>query len=194
MILIPSASDRRPELDGHRRAAEADAFHVGGMRRREIGMVEQRRQEDRRARPAADVVRTHHLERMARVPAIDEVDVAAAAQRSEHGAEHPGGVRDRRAHQVGRVGHPSGHVLELAQHRAMVVDHTLRIARRAGRVGEHGDLVRGGDGQVDDRFERCELVPTDATDAVGRRRLVGAVAISLDHHVQAQTARGRSRR
>ncbi len=175
-----------PEFHRHRCAAEADAFHVRRVRRREIGVVEERRQEDRGARAAADVVGGHDVERVAGIPSVDDVDVTAASERAEHRAEHAGGVGDRRAHQGRPPGDPSVHVPQLAEHGAVVVDHTLRVAGGARRVGEHGDLVGRWGRQVAHRLERADGIPTDAADA-GRRGPIGAVA---DHHVDAQALGG----
>ena len=52
-------------------------------------MIEERGEEHRRPVPA-DAGFEHHLERMTRIPAVDEVDVRTDVYRPEHGADHPG--------------------------------------------------------------------------------------------------------
>ena len=100
------------EGHGHRRTAETDPFDLRGVLRSEVGVVQEARQEHRRTGSPADALLQHHLERMRRIPPVDQMDVLARDQWAEHGAEHPGRVGDRRAHQVGlsRV-HVGGHVL-----------------------------------------------------------------------------------
>ena len=70
---------------------------------REVGMVEDAREEHRRAGARADVGFEHDVEHARRVPAVDQVDVLAQLHRREHRAEHAGRVGDRRAHEVRRV-------------------------------------------------------------------------------------------
>ena len=82
------------ESDRHGRAAEADPVHQGGVVGREVGVVEEAREEHRCAGAGADARLEHHLERVGGIPAVDQVDVLARRERAQH-AEHPGRVGHR---------------------------------------------------------------------------------------------------
>ena len=143
---MPSAGRALGERERNGRAAEADAADPRRVLGREVGMVEEAREEHRRARARTDVGVEHDLEHARRVPAVDQVDVLRPASiGAEHRAEHAGRVRDRRTHEVGRTGRdPRPHVHELGEQRAVAVHHALRVARRARRVGEHAHVVGVG--------------------------------------------------
>ena len=102
MIAMPSAAARSASARGTGRAAQADAADPRRVLGREVGMVEDAREEHRRARARADVGFEHDFEHTRRVPAVDQVDVLPDLDRREHRAEHARRVRDRRTHQVGR--------------------------------------------------------------------------------------------
>ena len=92
------------EGDGHGRTAETDPAHQRGMVRGEVGVIQEAGQEHRCAGAATDARLPHHLERVGRIPAVDQVDGLSRGQRAEHGAEHPGRMGDGRAHKLGFPG------------------------------------------------------------------------------------------
>ena len=103
---------------------------------REVGMVEQAREEERRARAAVHVVFEHGGEHGRRVPHVDQVDRVAPEDGDEQRGEHADAVPDGCAGKSRDA--PAGlHRAELADLEAdgaMGVHDALRIGRRAGGV------------------------------------------------------------
>ena len=97
-ILMPSFVAPFRHRDGNGRAAEPAERHEREVLVGEVRMVEQAREEVRRA--AADTPRCsslHHPQDLARVPHVDEVDGAVTEQRDEERVDHADEVTDRRA-------------------------------------------------------------------------------------------------
>ena len=84
----PVRSGALAERDGYGRAAEPDAPDAVRVLVGEPRVVEEAREEHRRARACSDVRLEHDVEHAVRVPAVDEVDVLAERQGREDGCEH----------------------------------------------------------------------------------------------------------
>ena len=183
------AERRGPARDVGRngRAAHRDLAHqlkvpVGV----EVGMVEQAREEERRAASGREPVLEHRRQDDTGIPLVDHVERSPARQRAEHTGE-PGDVAHRRTRELA-VGdhllaqpvarHERGELPHLGLQRAVGVHHPLR--RRGGTRGVPDDDRRVG---VDrrHRVERVRHPPSPGSRArrAGERAVV---AVCVDHH------------
>ncbi len=167
-----------------RRAAQPDVAHQRPVLVREVGMVEQAREEERRARAAVHVVFEHRREHGRRIPHVDQVDRIAPEDGDEQRGEHADAVPDRCAGEGRDV--PAGlHRAELADLEAdgaVRVHDALRICRRAGGVrDERGRRRIDARGHV----HRVAIGERREREQVGRDIVVGH---------RRRRARGRERR
>ena len=92
-----------PDRGRHRRATEPDVRHELGVPVGiEVRMVEEAREEVRRALARRDVVFEHRVENTRRIPDIDEMDRRASPHGNEQRREHADAVTDGRSRQRGR--------------------------------------------------------------------------------------------
>ena len=160
---------------GHRvgdgRAAQADVAHELDVLGPEARTVQQAREEVGRAAAAGDLLLDHGVEDGRRVPPVDQEQRLAADQRAQQAAQHPDGVPDGGADQVGTV--PPGLVprqlAHLAADRAVRVHDALGVGRRPRGVGDEGRAVGVDGDRALDRLGAAQLVEGDQPEVSSRR-------------------------
>ena len=136
---------------------------------RAVGMVEQAREEVRGAAAGRQGGLVHRGEREARIPHVLQVDGQVAQQRAEQTTLHPDRVADGRAHEHGarRQRAHRRHVVQLAAHRAVRVDHALGVRRRPRREADHRGRVRLGTRRLDGGAVDADVVERDRARGQG---------------------------
>jgi hypothetical protein len=158
-LLVPRPGDRRMlgravhahDRDVHgigavshrcrdRGTAQPDMAHQRPVLVREVGMIEQAREEERCARAAVDAVFEHGGEDGRRVPHVDEVDRLASEDGDEQRGEHADAVTDWRAGEGGdaTAGLHRAELADLETNGAVRVHDALWIRGRAGGVRDEG--------------------------------------------------------
>ena len=154
----------------NRRSAEPDERHERNVARGVVvGMVEEAREEERRALPGREVVVEHRLQHAAGIPHVDEMDLAAAERGQEQRREHADAVTDGRAGDHRRttaIGLHRGELMDLRVDRAVRVHDALRIGRGARRVRDERGRTR---------IDRGDRVDRIVGDQIGEREVARVV-------------------
>ena len=195
---------------GHRGAAAADRLEAGQVIAADIGIVHKVDRHRRDRAPARDPVPLYQGGGVGAVPADQDHDAAALDDRAVHDALHARHMEEGQGGQMnvlfaGRV--PDQPAPCGFHHRAMAVHAALGLARRAGTVGDHRQVIGLRQMRAGLQPGRQRIFPAGQAGALNiggiqrRKRLgqgdvavrIGSRGIGRDQHPVQQACRDQRR-